>query len=117
MRNSFALAVQIAKKIKSSESYFYELFYEDDKFQIPKEIDGEVTQGNSLEEIAYHIFKPFVDSASPSKAVTAQIFSEILLLKKDTLVEALKRDSYLKYIIDAIDYACGVLNEEEQANG
>lgn len=116
LRDSFALAVQIAKKIKSSESYFNELFDEDDKFQIPKEIDGEVTQGNSLEEIAYHIFKPFVDSASPSKAVTAQIFSEILLLKKDTLFEALKRDSYLKYIIDAIDYACGVLNEEEQAN-
>ena len=116
LRKRFALAVQIAKKIKSSESYFNELFDEDDKFQIPKEIDREVTQGNNLEEIAYHIFKPFVDSASPSKAVTAQIFSEILLLKKDTLVEALKRDSYLKYIIDAIDYACGEFNEEEQAN-
>lgn len=119
LRDSFALAVQIAKKIKSSESYFNELFDEDDKFKIPpneNEIDKEAVQGNPPEEIAYQIFKPFVNSGSPSKAVTAQIFSEILVLEKDNLVDILKRDSYLKYIIDAINYACGVLNEEEQAN-
>ncbi|MGI2137409.1 ATP-dependent nuclease [Shewanella baltica] len=86
LRESFALAVQIAKKIKSSESYFDELFDEDGKFQIPYEIDQEADQDNTHEEIAYQIFKPFVDSGSPSKAVTAQIFSEILLLKKDDLV-------------------------------
>lgn len=116
LRENFSLAVQIAKKIKSSESYFDELFDEDGKFQIPCEIDKEAVQGNPPDEIAYQIFKPFVDSGSPSKAVTAQIFSEILLLKKDILVEMLKKDSYLKYVIDAINYACGEFNEEEQAN-
>ncbi|MBB1365291.1 AAA family ATPase [Pseudoalteromonas sp. SR44-5] len=116
LRDNFALAVQIAKKIKSSESYFNELFYENGKFQIPNEIYIEDVQAKTSEDIAYHIFKPFVDSASPSKAVTAQIFSEILELKKDNLVDILKHDSYLKYIIDAIDYACGKFNEEEQAN-
>ncbi|MFK3864368.1 ATP-dependent nuclease [Pseudoalteromonas rhizosphaerae] len=119
LRESFALAVQIAKRIKSSESYFDELFDDDGKFKIPtseNEIDKEAVQCNTPEEIAYQIFKPFVDSVSPSKAVTAQIFSEILLLEKDKLVDTLKRDSYLKYIIDAINYACGEFNEEEQAN-
>ncbi|WP_413485157.1 ATP-dependent nuclease [Shewanella baltica] len=117
LRESFALAVQIAKKIKSSESYFDELFDEDGKFQIPYEIDQEADQDNTHEEIAYQIFKPFVDSGSPSKAVTAQIFSEILLLKKDDLVNKLESDSYLKYIIDAIKYACGEPEKEVQTNG
>tara|TARA_B100001059_G_scaffold114778_1_gene115064 strand:- start:4240 stop:6363 length:2124 start_codon:yes stop_codon:yes gene_type:complete len=119
LRESFALAVQIAKRIKSSESYFNELFEDDGKFKIPpieNEIDKEAVQGNPPEKIAYQIFKPFVNSGSPSKAVTAQIFSEILVLEKDKLVDTLKRDSYLKYIIDAINYACGEFNEEEQAN-
>lgn len=110
LRESFALAVQIAKRIKSSESYFNELFDDNGKFKIPpseNEIDKEAVQGNPPEEIAYQIFKPFVNSGSPSKAVTAQIFSEILVLEKNNLVDILKRDSYLKYIIDAIEYACG----------
>lgn len=107
LRDSFALAVQIAKKIKSSESFFNELFDDDGKFQIPDNLVSEIDQDNPPQEIAYQIFKPFVNSGSPSKAVTAQIFSEILLLKKDNPVDILKRDSYLKYIIDAIEYACG----------
>jgi len=117
LRDHFAVAIQIAKKIKSSESYFDELFDGDGKFQIPSEIDKEYEQYNTPEEMAYQIFNPFVDSGSPSKAVTAQIFSEILLLRKDNLVDILKHDSHLKYIIDAIDYACGEFNKEEQANG
>lgn len=117
LREHFAVAVKIAKKIKSSESFFNELFDEDGKFQIPCEIDIKAVQDNTPKEIAYLIFKPFVDSGGPSKAVTAQIFSEILMLEKDNLVDILKRDSYLKYIINAIDYACGEFNEEEQANG
>jgi putative ATP-dependent endonuclease of OLD family len=117
LREHFAVAVQIAKKIKSSESYFDELFDEYGKFQIPSDFVTESHHDKPPEEIAYQIFKPFVDSGSPSKAVTAQIFSEILLLKKDILVDTLKRDSYLKYIIDAINYACGEFGKEVQKNG
>ena len=116
LRESFTLAVQIAKKIKSSESFFIELFNEDGKFQIPDNLVSEIDQDNPPQKIAYQIFKPFVDSVSPSKAVTAQIFSEILLLEKDNLVDILKRDSYLKYIIDAINYACGEFDKEARAN-
>lgn len=117
LREYFSLAVQIAKKIKSSESYFDELFDEDGKFQIPSEIDKEAVQDNTDEEIAYQIFRPFTDSGSPSKAVIAQIFSEILLLQKDDLVNKLESDSYLKYIIDAINYACVEPEMEVQKNG
>jgi putative ATP-dependent endonuclease of the OLD family len=117
LREHFAVAVQIAKKIKSSESYFDELFDEYGKFQIPSDFVTESHHDKPHEEIAYQIFKPFVDSGSPSKAVTAQIFSEILLLKKDILVDTLKRDSYLKYIIDAINYACVEFGKEVQKNG
>lgn len=116
LRVHFDSAVQIAKKIKSSESYLNDLFDEDGRFQIPCEIDKEAVQDNPPQEIAYQIFKPFVDSGSPSKAVTAQIFSEILQLEKDNLVEILKCDSYLKYIIDAINYACGEFDKEARAN-
>ena len=107
LREHFDLAVKIAKKIKSSESYFEELFDEQGKFQIPSDLVTKIDQDKPPKEIAYLIFKPFVNSVSPSKAVTAQIFSEILLLEKDNLVDTLKSDSYLKYIIDAINYACG----------
>jgi putative ATP-dependent endonuclease of OLD family len=117
LREHFAVAVQIAKKIKSSESYFDELFDEYGKFQIPSDFVTESHHDKPPEEIAYQIFKPFVDSGSPSKAVTAQIFSEILLLKKDILVDTLKRDSYLKYIIDAINYVCKEPGKEVQKNG
>ncbi len=117
LRDHFALAVTIARKIKSSESYFDQLFDRSGQFRINENLSTEQDQKKSVEEIAYQIFQPFVDSGGPSKAVTAQIFSEILLLKKDILVDTLKRDSYLKYIIEAINYACEVPAKEVQPNG
>jgi putative ATP-dependent endonuclease of OLD family len=116
----FAQSVEIAKKVKSSEDYFQKLYDVNDNFNLPAEEDdggntiaslatAKLKSGDDL-VIAYEIFKPFVSSNKPSKAVTAQIFSEILTQNKNSLnlKEILKSDTSLKYIIDAINYACGV---------
>lgn len=117
LRQYFAQAVEVAKKIKSSEDYFYKLYNDNDDFYLPEGDNGDESieslaksicaKGEKF-DIAYDIFKPFVSSNKPSKAVTAQIFSEILMRNKDALKDIIKTDSSLKYITDAIEYACGV---------
>ncbi|MEI6897634.1 MAG: AAA family ATPase [Psychromonas sp.] len=122
LQKYFAQAVEIAKRIKSSESYFDELYDEDGSFKYPAVDDGEesvdkiatdMCAGVDKFEVAYNIFKPFVSKNKPSKAVTAQIFSEILLKNKDELGLKLAEDPYIKYIVDAIKYACGIGDEHE----
>jgi putative ATP-dependent endonuclease of OLD family len=122
LKKYFAQAVEIAKRIKSSESYFDELYDEDGNFKYPAVDDGkdsvdkiatDMCAGVDEFEVAYNIFKPFVSKNKPSKAVTAQIFSEILLQNKDELGPKLAEDPYVKYIVDAIKYACNIGEEHE----
>jgi putative ATP-dependent endonuclease of OLD family len=124
LRGYFSQAVEVAKKVKSSEGYLQQLYDAKGDLNLPTEgydNDGDTitplgeTKLNSRNkfDIAYEIFKPFVSSNKPSKAVTAQVFSEILTQNKDDLKEIIKSDPSLKYIVDAIKYACG----EEDDNG
>ncbi|WP_016955358.1 ATP-dependent nuclease [Catenovulum agarivorans] len=111
LRDSFACAIEIAAKIKNSESYFQELLDDNGNFQIPQDInklvESKISASQKTEDaIAFDIFHPFVGSNSPSKAVTAQIFAEILQLKCDELSKYLTSDPYLKYLVDAINYVC-----------
>lgn len=116
LRKYFAQAVEIAKKIKSSESYFKNIYDEDGNFKIPdiedddksiEELAKEICSEGTELGIAYNIFQPFAGKNKPSKAVTAQIFSEILIKNKDGLKDKIENDEYLKYIVDAVKYACG----------
>lgn len=118
LQDLFAQAVVIAQKIKSSELYFEHLIDGEGNSAIPynnpespedslHDLVEKLKRTGSLEAIAYNIFKPFISNDSPSKAVTAQIFSELLLkdrVKNRGILE--KSESSLKYIIDAIKYAC-----------
>ena len=52
------------------------------------------------------MYEPLLKS-NASKTVTAQIFAEILKQNGNGLKGTLLKDDYLKYIIDAINYACG----------
>ena len=122
LQKYFAQAVEIAKRIKNSESYFDELYDEDGNFQYPivddeedsvDKIATDMCVGGDEFEIAYNIFKPFVSKNKPSKAVTAQIFSEILLKNKNELGPKLAEDPYLKYIVNAIKYACSIGDKYE----
>ena len=115
-REDFAKAVEIAKKIKASESYFNNIYDKNGNFIIPKAEDSEESIEELVEkicshrsdlEVAYKIFQPFVSGNKPSKAVTAQIFSELLIQNKEGLKDNIENDEYLKYIVDAIKYACG----------
>jgi putative ATP-dependent endonuclease of OLD family len=117
LREYFAQAVEIAKKVKSSESYFHKLYDNQDNFNLPRVDDGDESieslakskcSNGTKFEIAYDIFKPFVSSNKPSKAVTAQVFSEIIIKNKEVLKGIIKTDPSLKYITDAIEHACGV---------
>jgi hypothetical protein len=117
LREYFAQAVEVAKKVKSSEGYFHKLYDDQDNFNLPRVDDGDESieslakakcSNGTKFEIAYDIFKPFVSSNKPSKAVTAQVFSEIIIKNKEVLKGIIKTDPSLKYITDAIEHACGI---------
>jgi putative ATP-dependent endonuclease of OLD family len=55
--------------------------------------------------VAYMLMKPFLGNLS--KALTAQFLAKTLLDKKDTLKEAIENDDQLKYLVNAIKFACG----------
>lgn len=121
LREYFAQAVEVAKRIKNSESYFDEIYDQDGNFKFPEENENSIEKAalsicntGSDAEIAYKIFKPFVSKNKPSKAVTAQIFSEILLKNKDKLSHLIQQNTHLEYIIDAIKYACNTGGTNEQ---
>lgn len=120
LREYFAQAVEIAKRVKNSESYFDEIYDQDGNFKFPEENENSIEKAASDicstgqdAEIAYEIFKPFVSKNKPSKAVTAQMFSEILLKNKDTLSPIIQQDKHLKYIINAIEFTCNTGDKNE----
>ncbi|TOJ61230.1 hypothetical protein, partial [Vibrio parahaemolyticus] len=113
LRAYFSQAVEIAKRIKTSESYFEKVYDETGRFKLPEEIELLSSCEGSDAEIAYEIFKPFVSDNKPSKAVTAQVFSEILLSNKNNFSEVIKKDTHLEYIVDAIKYACNIGDSNE----
>ncbi|TSA24917.1 ATP-dependent endonuclease [bacterium] len=127
LREYLTQAILCAKKIKSNENFFSSLYKENEgisSIEIPEEIQNkakELCETGTQKEIAYNIFKPFISSIKPSKAVTSQIFAELLeqefnhLLKNNNKAKKviqrwwhykLSRDKYANYIINAIDYVC-----------
>ena len=122
-REYFARSVKIAEKIKSSENYFNEIYDEYGEFTLPipesesyssvESWASKICKEGSDLEIAYNIFKPFIGKTKPSKAVTAQIFSEFLLSDKEHACKIIETDPYLQYIVDAINYACRFGNSHE----
>jgi putative ATP-dependent endonuclease of OLD family len=116
LRIHMAKAVLIANKITSSEAFWDSLYKDKASFSIPDDnVDESIDINSKAEdlcktgdnyEIAYRIFEPFLNKSPPSKAVTAQILSEILKSFpgiKDTLI----KDSKVEYLVNAIKYACG----------
>ncbi|WP_235332375.1 hypothetical protein, partial [Paenibacillus terrae] len=60
--------------------------------------------------LASNIVREVVLKKNISKAVVAQCFSEILKNNSFTTeqVQLIRSDTYLKYLVDAIDYVTGV---------
>jgi len=106
LRQYLAQSILCAQKIKNSENFFTEMYKEDGQIIIPTDIltkERELCNSEEDEEIiGYNIFKPFVSNNKPSKAVTAQIFAELLKQNETTIKESIKVDEYIKYIFDAI---------------
>jgi putative ATP-dependent endonuclease of OLD family len=109
-------AILIAQKIKNStdENFYQEIFNDENEFVIPKEITEEqkkcivnwtkdIDEENKNSRIAYEIYKHLKEK-QVSKAITAQIFSEIISIDKEESKKRILADEYLAYIVDAINY-------------
>lgn len=115
LRIYMAKAVLIANKINSSEAFWESLYNENSKFEVNNDnpdknftvnADADtLCSGDNDFDIAYRIFKDFLGKTPPSKAVTAQILSEILK-NVPSIKEILLKDSKVAYLIKAIKYAC-----------
>lgn len=102
----FYQSVYISWKSKGKD-YIYS---EDEKQLYIKSADEEYCQwlkeNITTEEIAYKIFKETLLDKQVSKAVVAQVFSQILN-EADLTLYNIHDDIKLKYLIDAINYATG----------
>jgi len=109
-------AILIAQKIKNStdENFYQKIFNDENEFVIPKEITEEqekcfvnwtkdIDEGDKNSRIAYEIYKHLKEK-QVSKAITAQIFSEIISIDKEESKERIVADEYLAYIVDAINH-------------
>ncbi|MGT3289618.1 ATP-dependent nuclease [Yersinia enterocolitica] len=105
LKNDLFRAIELAKCINLTEG-FYDKLYNKLDGGVKCDLDENIPIGNKY-TVAYEIFKPFVGNNKPSKAVTSQIFSEILESDYKLKGEYLRKDKYLNYIVKAIDYACG----------
>lgn len=97
-------AVLIAKDVKSSEEIINELKLDNYIEKAKKEIEEK--SSCTPQEIAYYIYQPLL-KGNASKAVTAQYLAKILLsekIKKVELVELIKFDPYIKYLVEAIKH-------------
>lgn len=107
----FYQAVYISWKIKDTEgknSYVYTI--EKSKIILMKKATEKYCEwlknGDSTEKIAYSIYKETLLDKQVSKAVVAQVFSQILNEADLTLYD-INNDVQLKYLVDAINYATG----------
>ncbi|MDI3521403.1 MAG: putative ATP-dependent endonuclease of the family [Anaerophaga sp.] len=109
-------AILIAQKIKNStdENFYQKIFNNKNEFVIPKDITEEqkkcfvnwtkdIDEGDKNSRIAYEIYKHLKEK-QVSKAITAQIFSEIISIDKEESKERILADEYLAYIVDAINH-------------
>jgi len=107
LKEYFIKAILIAKKIKNSkEENYYGKLDNNDKFEIPDEINSgyEANKDKGTEDIYTENFK----NGYVSKAITAEIFCEIIKQNKSIAIEAFNNkneNNSLKYLADAIHHA------------
>jgi putative ATP-dependent endonuclease of OLD family len=104
----FYQAVYISWKIKDAEGKNSYVYTETkNKATLIQEADEQYSQwlqdDKSIEEIAFEIYKKTLLDKQVSKAVVAQIFSQILN-EADLTSCDIKSDDKLKYLVDAINY-------------
>ncbi len=112
LKDEFIKSAIIANKIKNAEkrgdNYYKELTDNKSKFTIPTEIieTFEKLEGDKLD--AKYNYRHYFENKNASKAVTAEIFCEILKQNKSIAQKAFNdktESNTLKYLVDAINYA------------
>lgn len=108
----------IANKIKNAEKrgddYYKELKDDNDKFKIPKEVNSYVISLGEPKLTADYNYDYYFKGKNASKAVTAEIFSEIIQLEKENVKAAFLNEDInpLKYITAAITHATNPISHE-----
>ncbi len=64
----------------------------------------------SDEKIAFYIYHDQLLKKEISKAITAQWMADLLLAKQSDFKPILENDQHLKYLVNAIKYAAGVVD-------
>jgi putative ATP-dependent endonuclease of the OLD family len=107
LKTFFYTAVLQAGKIQNSN----QIGLTDEKI---REVDNEVQRDfeawktNTNQEIASKIYVDYIKGKDISKAIVAQNFAGILKsMDPNTLKPVILTDQYIKYLVDAIQYACG----------
>jgi putative ATP-dependent endonuclease of OLD family len=107
LKGLFYKAVLRAEKIQNSN----QIGLTDEKI---KEVDNKVQSDfdswkiKSDQEIANEIYVSYIKDKDISKAIVAQNFAGILKNEdRETLKSVILKDQHLKYLVDAIQYACG----------
>jgi len=101
IRDRLYAAIKIAKNIKNNDNFEGEF----EKFldEARKEIKKWQKEGYDDEKIACKIYEPLLKSQA-SKAVVAQYLARDLLKNRNEVEEIIKKDPYIKYIVDAINF-------------
>ena len=105
-------AVLIADDIKSNEEIIKNIDIDEYINRAKDNISKFKEENKNNMDIAYEIYRSLLKNTS--KAVTAQYLSKILIKKSEedkNLVNKIKDDQYIKYIIDAINHATNTISE------
>lgn len=105
-------AVLIADDIKSNEEIIKNIDIDKYINHAKDKISNFKEENKNDMDIAYEIYRPLLKKTS--KAVTAQYLSKILIKKSEeykNLVNKIKDDQHIKYIIDAINHATNTTSE------
>lgn len=113
IREYIYAAILIAKDIKLNEDVIDSIDIEKYTNDSKEEINKFIADDKNDMDIAYQIYKPLL-KGNASKAVCAQYLSKILLNKSkesEELVNKIKEDENIKYILDAIDHVTNTIRE------
>ncbi|BDC00684.1 hypothetical protein CP118TE_03930 [Clostridium perfringens E] len=113
IREYIYAAILIAKDIKSDEGIIDNIDIEKYINDSKEEINQFIADDKNDMDIAYQIYKPLL-KGNASKAVCAQYLSKILLNKSnesEELVNKIKEDENIKYIVDAIHHVTNTISE------
>lgn len=117
LKNLFYEAILIAKLLQRSDDFdFNDDEYKEETKKINQKVNGEIASWEEIKtssEIAYELYWEIMQGKGKnktSKAVVAQCLASLLEREKNnlSLINKVKKDQHLRYLIDAINHVTDV---------